>query len=157
MKNSIPNSVFFLCLTLFLLMSFRVYSNPDDQTALENGQQLENEASLSLSDISGLIIDRTMTGIGSNFYVEFSKHMNESHPDLKENFTVQERATASQGSIMTVWHGQKVVYRTTLSPGARQAREKAQAAVSAVSRYLLRWKIERLYSDTFDLDHDELQ
>lgn len=157
MKNRILRSVFFFCSAIFLLMSSPSHANPEDQASLENGQQLESNDSLNLNDVNGLIIDRTMTGIGSNFYTEFSKYMNESQPDLNENFTVKERATASQGSIITVWHSQKVVYRTTLSPGARQAREKAQAAVATVSNYLLRWKIERLYSDTFDLDHDELQ
>ncbi|WP_422125510.1 CsgE family curli-type amyloid fiber assembly protein [Vibrio fluvialis] len=42
------------------------------------------------------------------------------------------------------------------SPGARQAQEKAKAAADIVRTYLTRWKIQRLYSDTFDLAHDEL-
>nr|WP_240478417.1 curli production assembly/transport protein CsgE [Vibrio fluvialis] len=114
----------------FLLASASVSASQEDSGKLENNQQLENNEPLNLNDIDGLIIDRTMTRFGNNFYTEFSRYINDQHEDLKENLTVKERATASQGSIISVWHAQKLVYRTTLSPGARQAQEKAKAAIA---------------------------
>lgn len=153
MKNM---SVVYAFSLSFLLASASVSASQEDSGKLENNQQLENNEPLNLNDIDGLIIDRTMTRFGNNFYTEFSRYINDQHEDLKENLTVKERATASQGSIISVWHAQKLVYRTTLSPGAHQAQEKAKAAADIVRTYLTRWKIQRLYSDTFDLAHDEL-
>lgn len=106
-------------------------------------------------EISGVIVDRTVTKLGDQFYTLFSQQVNEQFPDLKENFTVKEIPTALSGSIIEVYHARRAIYRTALSPGRRQAKERAQEATRVINNYVVRWQAERLLQDTFDLDHDE--
>jgi curli production assembly/transport component CsgE len=124
---------------------------------LENNQQLEvkKPSFQNFDEVSGLIVDRTMTRLGEDFYFFFSQKLNDRYENVKENFEIRERPTALSGSIVGVYHSGKPIYRAALSPGRRQAQEKADEAVSAVSDYIIRWEAERLFQDTFDLDHDE--
>ncbi len=116
------------------------------------GAQLQDNG----GEISGLIIDRTMTRLGEDFYSSFSQLLNDKHEGFNENLTVTERPTAFSGSIIGIEHLGQVIYRTALSPGRRQANEKAQEAVRVIGSYIIRWEAERLFKDTFDLDVDEL-
>lgn len=127
-----------------------------DQSPIEDLQQLEDGAHDSLDEVNGLIIDRTMTRIGSMFYSEFAQQLNESEENLEENLTITEKTTAKFGTIMTIWHSQKVVFRTSLSPKMKESKEQAAKAVRTVQDYLTKWRIQRMYSDTFDLAHDEI-
>ncbi|WP_258005508.1 curli production assembly/transport protein CsgE [Vibrio diazotrophicus] len=127
-----------------------------DQSPIEDSQQLEDGAHDSLDEVNGLIIDRTMTRIGSMFYSEFAQQLNESEENLEENLTITEKTTAKFGTIMTIWHSQKVVFRTSLSPKMKESKEQAANAVRTVQDYLTKWRIQRMYSDTFDLAHDEI-
>ena len=159
----------FLLLTAMVLVANSVSSSEREkgqqgkEAPLENGTQLENGKSLEngqplfnrLDEVSGLIIDRTITRLGGTFYTLFSQKLNEKNEELKENLTIHERPTALSGSIISVRHNDKPIYRTTLSPGRHQAKKKTTEAVDAVNNYLKRWQIERLLQDTFDLDRDE--
>ncbi|MCF7362150.1 curli production assembly/transport component CsgE [Vibrio diazotrophicus] len=127
-----------------------------DQSPIEDSQQLEDGEHDSLDEVNGLIIDRTMTRIGNMFYSEFAQQLNESEENLKENLTITEKTTAKFGTIMTIWHSQKVVFRTSLSPKMKESKEQAAKAVRTVQDYLTKWRIQRMYSDTFDLAHDEI-
>lgn len=127
-----------------------------EQSPIEDSQQLEDGVHDSLDEVNGLIIDRTMTRIGSMFYSEFAQQLNESEENLKENLTITEKTTAKFGTIMTIWHSQKVVFRTSLSPKMKESKEQAAKAVRTVQDYLTKWRIQRMYSDTFDLAHDEI-
>ena len=107
------------------------------------------------NEVNGVIVDRTMTRLGENFYFFFSQQLNEKYPDLKENLTVKEIPTALSGSIIEVYHSRKAIFRTALSPGRQLAKERASDAIRVVGNYIIRWQAERLYMDTYDLDHDE--
>lgn len=138
-----------------------------DEAKLENGAPLENGKKLegqgdklkvpfnNFNEVSGVIVDRTITRLGENFYFFFSQQLNDRYPDLNENLTVKEIPTALSGSIIEVYHSRNVIYRTALSPGRRQAKERASDALQIVGNYIIRWQAERLYMDTFDLEHDE--
>ncbi len=151
---------FHVCLLLLLLSLYGFsYANESDtaQKSIEDSaEQLEDSTDNSLDEIDGLIIDHTMTRIGSMFYSEFSQQMNDAQENLRENLTITEKTTAKFGTIITVWHLRKVVFRTSLSPKMKESEEQAAAAVKQVKDYLTKWKIQRLYSDTFDLARDEL-
>ena len=133
----------------------------DMSHGLENGAKLEDmtndlkEPFNNFSEVNGIIVDRTITRLGDDFYFFFSQSLNESYPDLKENLTVKERPTALSGSIIEVKHSRKTIFRTALSPGSRQAKEQATDATQVVGNYIIRWQAERFFQDTYDLDHDE--
>ncbi|WP_223159342.1 curli production assembly/transport protein CsgE [Vibrio sp. Y2-5] len=146
---------------LFMLFSLQTSclhakENAGAQAPIEDTQQLEDVQHDSLDEVNGLILDRTMTRIGSMFYSEFAQQLNESEENLEENLTITEKTTAKFGTIMTIWHSQKVVFRTSLSPKMKESKEQAAKAVRIVQDYLTKWRIQRMYSDTFDLAHDEL-
>lgn len=153
-----------LLFTLFNLFHYPVFSEVSDanqNVASSDSGQLEEQGEAlqsrfnDFNEINGVIVDRTMTRLGEQFYFFFSQQMNEQYVDINENFTVEERPTALRGSIVTIIHSRKPIYRTALSPGQRKAKEKAQEAVSAISNYIVRWEAERQYLDTFDMEHDE--
>jgi len=124
---------------------------------LENGAPLETQESIDdLNEISGVVIDRTMTRLGANFYSIFSQKLNDKYDDLTENLTVKEKPTALSGSIITIYHRRKPIYRTALSPGRQQAEDKADEAVRIVGSYVVRWRLERYIQDRFDVDYDEI-
>ncbi|MEH0667410.1 curli production assembly/transport protein CsgE [Vibrio scophthalmi] len=140
----------------FLLMMFSVLSvaqkaEVSDEVS-DDGHLENNEFYI---EVEGLIVDRTMTRLGDDFYFFFTQYMNDRHGSLQENLVVKERPTALSGSIISVVHRDKVIYRTALSPGRKTAQDKAKDALSAVTNYLLRWKAQREYQDTFDLERDE--
>ncbi|GAL33242.1 curli production assembly/transport component CsgE [Vibrio maritimus] len=156
-----------LTLTLVVFAIPSIASNKLENGApLENGTKLENGNKLEQGDrlkppfnnfneVSGVIVDRTITRLGEDFYFFFTQQLNDQYPNLQENLTVNEIPTALSGSIIEVFHSRQVIYRTALSPGRRQAKDRAQDALRVVSNYIIRWQAERLYLDTFDLEHDE--
>ncbi|WP_249199082.1 curli production assembly/transport protein CsgE [Photobacterium sp. GJ3] len=154
------------------LFVFSQAQNSGKEQPLENGKKLENGPKLesdepletkgrlenldSLREISGAVIDRTMTRLGESFYSLFAQKLEDQLDELKENLVVKERPTALSGSIISIYHRQNMIYRTALSPGRQNAEEKTDQAVNAVKNYVLRWRIERYLKDTFDVDYDEI-
>ncbi|MBP3143018.1 curli production assembly/transport protein CsgE [Aliivibrio fischeri] len=131
----------------------------DNKASLESKAPLENNSINEVDDlieIDGLIIDRTLTRLGRDFYFSFSMKMNARYEDIDVNLTIKERPTALSGSIIGVYHFDKVIYRSALSPGQRQADEKAEQALEAVNKYIVKWQTEKLFKDTFDLDYSEI-
>ena len=129
----------------------------ESKQPLENGGQLENTQPgfANFDEVSGLIIDRTITRFGKDFYFFFSQKINDKYDNLRENLTIKERPTALSGSIISIFHSRKLIFRTALSPGRKESEEKAEQALQIVSDYITRWEIERLLMDTFDMDYDE--
>ncbi|WP_038177411.1 MULTISPECIES: curli production assembly/transport protein CsgE [Vibrio] len=146
-----------ISLIIFVITSFTSQHVFSSESSFENKEEIESktDAYILENEVDGLIIDRTMTRLGDDFYFFFSQYLNERHGSLKENLTVKERPTALSGSIISVLHRERVIYRTALSPGRKQAENKAKAAMNAVTSYLIRWKAQLSYQDTFDLERDE--
>jgi curli production assembly/transport component CsgE len=143
---------------IFLFISLFTYAS-DNKNDLESKTPLENNKVNEVDDlveIDGLIIDRTLTRLGRDFYVAFSMKMNSKYDGIDVNLTVKERPTALSGSIIGVYHFDKVIYRGALSPGQRQADEKADQAIESVNQYIIRWKTEKLFTDTYDLELPEI-
>lgn len=148
----------YLIQLLVCFLVFIAYSNAETEQ-LETKEPLENnkvDESKDLVEIDGLIIDRTLTRLGRDFYIAFSMKVNSELDDIDVNLTVKERPTALSGSIVGVYHFDRAIYRSALSPGQRQADEKAEQALEAVQQYIVKWQIEKLFKDTSDLEHSEI-
>ncbi|MEJ2766061.1 CsgE family curli-type amyloid fiber assembly protein [Photobacterium sp. MCCC 1A19761] len=140
-----------------LLISAVPVAAQDDQPPLENGQPLEQNGTLDdLKEISGAVIDQTMTRLGEEFYSRFAQKLSDEFDDLEENLTIKERPTALSGSIISILHRRKAIYRTALSPGRDQIEAKVDEAIKVVRSYVARWRVERYLQDTFDVDYDEI-
>lgn len=130
----------------------------DQLTQAEENKQTnieETEDPLNV-DISGVVVDRTMTRFGAEFYRVFSQLLSSKASSETENLVVKERATAMSGSIISIFHDQKLVYRTAISPARQQIEFKAKQAVEQVDSFLLKWKVQQHFQDTFDLAKDEI-
>lgn len=131
------------------MTSFGESSDDISETPLDEKPLLSRE-------INGIIVDRTITRFGHDFYSYFTKTIYEQYPSLEQNILVKERPTALSGSIITVFHLSTPIYRTALSPGRRQAEDKSTEAFNALKQYIVRWELERKYKDNSDLAESEL-
>ncbi|MFT5807741.1 MAG: curli production assembly/transport component CsgE [Moritella dasanensis] len=151
MKSKIRTVLFYaLCITGFCI-SANVQAI-DDKTPLEESESDDD----SLVEIEGLLIDRTLTRLGKDFYFTFAMKMNNEYGDLEVNLTISEVPTALSGSIITIHHFDRVIYKTALSPGRYQAEQRAEEAMYATRNYIIKWKTEKQFQDTFDLERSEL-
>jgi curli production assembly/transport component CsgE len=107
------------------------------------------------AEISGLVINHTITRSGNDFYRKFSERLNELVP-LETNLVVKERPSARWGILLWVELEGQPVYREFLSPISSQLDETAYRAADLVLQEINRRKIEALFEDNIDLDKDEL-
>jgi len=123
------------CLMLVLLMS-------GDVTASE-------------AEISGLVINHTITRSGQEFYRKFSERFNDEDA-LESNLVVKERPSARWGILIWVELEGQPVYREFLSPNVSEMDEIAYGAADIVLQEIDRRKVQSLFEDHSDLDKDEL-
>jgi len=120
------------------------------QQQAEQGEQAEREAQLS-----GLIIDNTITRFGHDFHRYLSYQLQDSTA-LKADLVVRERPSARWGSLVWVEYGQTTVYRRFLQPNVAEIETIAEQAAQLVLEEIERNKLRSLLQDTFDMERDEL-
>lgn len=98
--------------------------------------------------LQGLIIDRTVTQTGHEFYRSFNAEWQEQEGVQSYTLTIKELPSARWGSRLLVEAQGEVVFRTVLFPGARQIDERAKAAVPFVIEQLL---LLQQWEDDIDL------
>ncbi|MCW8995383.1 MAG: curli production assembly/transport protein CsgE [Psychromonas sp.] len=151
MKAEITKILFFVFLISGLFIAANLQAFEGDRPLEESHSDDE-----SLVEIKGLLIDRTLTRFGRDFYFTFALKMNAQYHDLEINFTVKERPTALSGSIISIYHFNRLIYKAALSPGRHQAEQKADEAMYAVRNYIVKWKTEKQFKDTFDVERSGL-
>lgn len=91
------------------------------------------------AEIDGLIIDRTQTRIGYEFYCTFclgwEAPVLERTPDYSLN--IVERASPQWGSWVRVLVNDAVVYQKVLQPRQGDIEDEARGAIAATARYLV--------------------
>lgn len=115
-------------------------------------------ASLSLTgDPSvGMVINRTVTVLGREFYRHFAAAWRELPESKQYSVSVHERPSAIRGSQMWVQYGQRRVFQTYLSP-ARSAAKSASIAAAEVSyKNVLDIDVARLLFQDKDLGPEEI-
>lgn len=118
--------------------------------AQEQTEQAEREA-----ELSGLIIDNTITRFGHDFHRYLSFQLQDSS-DLEGDLVVRERPSARWGSLVWVEYGQQTVYRRFLQPNVAEIEAIADEAARLILAEVGRSKLQNLLQDTFDMDRDEL-
>ncbi|MCQ4320779.1 CsgE family curli-type amyloid fiber assembly protein [Stutzerimonas stutzeri] len=112
--------------------------------------QVEGEA-----ELSGLIIDNTITRFGHDFHRYLSFQLQDASA-LEADLVVRERPSARWGSLIWVEYGQRTVYRRFLQPNVAEIEDIATQAAQLILEEVNRSKLQNLLQDTFDLDRDEL-
>ena len=118
--------------------------------ALEPLGQANGEA-----ELSGLIIDNTITRFGHDFHRYLSFQLQDTSA-LEGDLVVRERPSARWGSLVWVEYGQRTVYRRFLQPNVAEIEDIASQAAQLILEEINRSKLENLLQDTFDMDRDEL-
>ncbi|WP_051785778.1 CsgE family curli-type amyloid fiber assembly protein [Endozoicomonas numazuensis] len=92
------------------------------------------------SPLQGLVIDKTLTPPGRNFYKQFARLWWELNPTLRDNLVIAENPDALRGSQIIITMNRKLLYITALSPARSEIEKKASNAVNSVEhrvKYLL--------------------
>ena len=96
-----------------------------------NGQSLENGL-----EIEGLVLDRTRTKLGSDFYDIFYSRWDPPAEIKGFNITITEKPIPRMGTLIQVDINSKVVYRQRLTPRYADIEKKAEQAAYISLRYL---------------------
>jgi len=118
---------------------------------IEEEQKAAAEAEEELmQEITGLIIEETMTKIGYDFYEYFFLLWETPEVELKDyNILISERASPMWGSLVEVKIGETTVWSNMLRPRSAEIEESAQQAIEATKNYLRNY--EKYQLKTIDM------
>lgn len=94
-----------------------------DRGNIDSGQ-------INSDPLGGIVINRTITVLGWDFYKSFSEIWQSLYPDSKFTLTVTERPTAQFGSEIWVSYRDTRIFHTFLSPARSGVREASRQAVN---------------------------
>lgn len=106
--------------------------------------------------LGGLIVNRTMTVLGWDFYKSFSDVWQALHPDSKNTLTVVERPTAQFGSEIWINYLDQPVFHVFLSPARSQVRQVSKEAIEIVQQNIASIDIQRQFFKDADLGPEEM-
>lgn len=133
---------------LFVLLISAVAVGPGwaaDDAPLENSE----------ADISGFIIDNTITRAGHDFARHLAEARRLNFADATYDLTVRERPSARWGNLVWVENEGKTVYRQFLQLRAGNVQEVAEGAAAFIHEEVQRVQLRALLADDFDLAKDE--
>lgn len=108
------------------------------------------------SELTGVLVDRTITMAGKTFYRAFSQLAMDNPLIGNATITVQERPDARWGSQLWIMEGNRMYFRTQLSPRISEADRVAGDAVQIVEEALLQQRLTAALTSDKDLGKEEL-
>lgn len=115
--------------------------NPDisiERAATEAEIKAEEQL---MFDITGLVIEETMTPIGYSFYEYFTMHWTPPKTTVRDyNILITELASRLWGSRITVSVNESPVWSQSLRPRSSEIEETAQLAVITLQDYLMNFE-----------------
>ncbi|SJN11320.1 Curli production assembly/transport component CsgE [Halomonas citrativorans] len=127
-----------------------------NQLSSPDGPEIESIKSAS-SELTGVMVDRTITMAGKTFYRAFSQRAMDNLIIGNATITIQERPDARWGSQIWVMDGNRMYFRTQLSPRINEADRAAGEAVKIVEEALLRQQIASALTPDKDLGREEIR
>ncbi|MDQ7730466.1 CsgE family curli-type amyloid fiber assembly protein [Halomonas sp. SpR8] len=109
------------------------------------------------SELTGVMVDRTITMAGKTFYRAFSQRAMDNLIIGNATITINERPDARWGSQIWVMEGNQMYFRTQLSPRISEADRAAGEAVKTVEEELLRQQLTSALTSDKDLGREELR
>ncbi len=137
------------CCALALMSTLAWAQEPAATAPMDRGQ-IDNEP------LRGLLINRTITVMGWDFYKSFSEIWQALYPNSQDTLTVIERPTAQYGSEIWVSYDSQTVYHTFLSPARSRARQESKTAVAAVHENIAIIQAQRQFVQDADLAPKEM-
>lgn len=108
------------------------------------------------SELTGVMVDRTITMAGKTFYRAFSQRAMDNLIIGNATITISERPDARWGSQIWVMEGNQMYFRTQLSPRINEADRAAGEAVQTVEKALIRQQLASALNSDKDLGKEEL-
>lgn len=118
-------------------------------------EEQQSAQARSEAELSGLIIDNTISRFGHDFHRYLSFQLQDAE-ELENDLVVRERPSARWGSLVWVEYGPRTVYRRFLQPNMTEIEAIAEDAARVILADISRSKLQNLLQDTFDMDRDEL-
>lgn len=119
-------------------------------TAMEQMESKESKKTIFDDPLQGVIVNRTVTVLGNDFYQYFTNYWNSVNQNSRYSIAIFERPTARWGSEIWIQFRQERVFHTFLAPARQAAKDIAEAAADIVERNIMRTEMQRM---TF-IDHD---
>lgn len=125
---------------------------------LEEGDPLQVKPEKSLLDdpLRGIVVNRTVTVLGNDFYRAFTRSWHDKDGDNRYSIAVYERPTARFGSEIWVQYRQQRIFHMFLSPARQKARELGEQAARIVYENVVNSDIQRMLVQSQDLGEEEL-
>lgn len=117
---------------------------------------LDQQFNLQRPELSGVIIDRTLTMAGRTFYRSFSQAAMRDPIVSGAELTVSERPDPRWGSQLWIAERNQIYFSTQLSPRISEADRYADEAVRVVQEAILRRRIAQSLQPSLDLSDEEL-
>lgn len=119
-----------------------------------DGPKIESGVNGS-SELTGVLVDRTLTVIGQSFYRSFSQ-IGMGHPIIRgATLTIHERPDARWGVQLWITEGPRVYFRTQLSPRLSDSEDVARQAVDIVEKAVLERRLSAAMNPSADLGKEE--
>lgn len=126
-----------------------------NQISSSDGPEIQGRQRGS-SELTGIMVDRTITMAGKTFYRAFSQRAMDNILIGSATLTIQERPDARWGSQVWVMEGNRMYFRTQLSPRISEADRVAGDAVKTVEEALLQQQLSAALTSDKDLGKEEL-
>ncbi len=121
---------------------------------LENGKPLEDTT--GEAEITGLVIDRTITRMGRQFYDFFAAYWRANYPDSEATLSIHERPSARWGSQIWVEYRRTEYAKQFVGPTRANQPELPEAVARYMHQEIQKQLILEQFIDTFDMEKSEL-
>lgn len=126
-----------------------------NQLSSPDGPEIQGRQNRN-SELTGVMVDRTVTMAGKTFYRAFSQRAMDNLIIGNATITIQERPDARWGSQIAIVEGNRMYFRAQLSPRISEADRVAGDAVEIVEEALLQQQLASALSSDKDLGKEEL-
>jgi len=150
--SGLPSGFRFGLVAAALLSAAAAAQGPEPGQA----QKSLDQGRIDSDPLRGLIINRTITVLGWDFYQSFSEIWRALYPNSQDTMTVIERPTAQFGSEIWISYLNQTVFHTFLSPARSRAREESKNAVQIVHDNIANINVQRKYTQDADLGPEEM-
>lgn len=154
------------CLSVFVVLGIscqNILAAPTGGTATPPGENLNSSGQAAerarrvLEDpLGGIVVNRTVTVQGQDFYRYFSAWWRETDEEGRYTISIHERPSARWGSEIWVQHRRERVFHMFLPPARSQTKEISEIAVEIAYDNITQNELQRALFQSEDLGPEEM-
>ena len=123
---------------------------------IEQAQRHAGGKSVFDDPLGGIVVNRTVTVLGNDFYQYFSNHWREKDISSTYTISIHERPSARFGSEIWVQFRHKRMFHTFLPPARAATKDISAVAVDIVYQNITDSEVERILTRSPDLGPEEM-